>query len=215
MDVTILKKALPILLKGSIMTIELTVIAIIIGTILAMLITFCKISNSKALKMFGDFYTWFFRGTPLLIQLFVIYYGFPQLGIKLEPFAAAIIGLTINISAYITEIIRASIQSIDKGQWEASKALGMNYWQTMFLIIIPQSIKRMLPPMSNEFIALLKDTSLVSAISMGDLMRKSQLLYTATYKPLEIFLLATILYLLMTTIFTTSFKVLENRFVFE
>ncbi|WMJ79585.1 amino acid ABC transporter permease [Clostridium sp. MB40-C1] len=215
MDVTILKKAFPILLKGSIMTIELTVIAIIIGTILAMSITFCKISNSKILKMFGDFYTWFFRGTPLLIQLFVIYYGFPQLGIKLEPFAAAIIGLTINISAYITEIIRASIQSIDKGQWEASKALGMNYWQTMFLIIIPQSIKRMLPPMSNEFIALLKDTSLVSAISMGDLMRKSQLLYTATYKPLEIFLLATILYLLMTTIFTTSFKVLENRFVFE
>lgn len=215
MDVEILRKALPILLKGSIMTIELTFISIILGTLLALAITFSKISKFKTLNRFGNFYTWFFRGTPLLIQLFVIYYGLPQLGIQFEPFTAAIIGLTINISAYITEIIRASIQSIDKGQWEASKALGMNYWQTIFLIIIPQSIKRMLPPMSNEFIALLKDTSLVSAISMGDLMRKSQLMYTATYKPLEIFLLATILYLLITTIFTISFKILENKFVFE
>lgn len=215
MDITTLKKALPILLKGSIITVELTVLAILLGTILALVITFCKIGKIKTLNKFGDFYTWLFRGTPLLIQLFVIYYGLPQLGTKFTSFTAAVIGLTINISAYITEIIRAAIQSIDSGQWEASKALGMNYWQTMFLIIIPQSIKRMLPPMSNEFIALLKDTSLVSAISMGDLMRKSQLIYTATYKPLEVFLLATILYLIMTTVFTTSFKALENKFVFE
>ncbi|MCY6369727.1 amino acid ABC transporter permease [Clostridium ganghwense] len=215
MDVTTLKKAFPILLKGSVTTIELTLMSIAFGTLLAFVISFCKISKIKSLNKFGDLYTWLFRGTPLLIQLFVIYYGLPQIGIKFTSFTAAVIGLTINISAYITEIIRAAIQSIDKGQWEASKALGMNYWQTMFLIIIPQSIKRMLPPMSNEFIALLKDTSLVSAISMGDLMRKSQLVYTATYKPLEVFLLATILYLMMTTVFTTSFKALENKFAFE
>ncbi|MCY6484400.1 amino acid ABC transporter permease [Clostridium aestuarii] len=215
MDTRILKIAFPILMKGSITTIELTVISIISGTLLALGITFCKISNNKTLNSFGNFYTWFFRGTPLLMQLFVIYYGLPQVGLKFNPFTAAVIGLTLNISAYITEIIRASIQSIDTGQWEASKALGLNYWQTMFLIIIPQSIKRMIPPMSNEFIALLKDTSLVSVISMGDLMRKAQQMYSTTFKPLEIFFLAALLYLLMTTVFTTSFKILENKFAFE
>lgn len=215
MDISIIKNFFPVLLKGSLITVELTFISMILGSILGLLITFTKISKNNALKAIGSFYTWFFRGTPLLMQLFVIYYGLPQIGIKLEPFTAAVIGLTLNISAYIAEVIRGAIESIDKCQWEAAATEGMNYWQTVFIIILPQSYKRMIPSMTNEFIALIKDTSLVSTIAMVDLMRTAQQMVSTTFKPLEIFFIAAILYLTMTTVFTTVFKYVEAKVSYE
>lgn len=215
LDTNIILKFLPILIKGSVTTVELTIVSMILGTILALLIAFTKISRNKFLKTVGSFYTWLFRGTPLLMQLFLIYYGLPQFGIKFEPFTAAVIGLTLNIAAYIAEVIRGSVESIEKAQWEAAYTMGLGFWKTVFLIILPQSMKRMIPPLTNEFIALLKDTSLVSTIAMVDLMRTAQQVSSTTFKPMEILAGAAILYLLMTTVFTTIFKLMETKFNYD
>lgn len=215
MDINIILKYFPILLKGSITTVELTASSMVLGSILALFISLAKISRNRILNLIGGFYTWFFRGTPLLMQLFVIYYGLPQIGIRFEPFTAALIGLTLNIAAYLAEVIRGAVKSIEKAQWEAAATMGMGYWQTIFIIILPQSYTRMIPPMTNEFIALLKDTSLVSTIAMVDLMRTAQQMYSTTFKPLEVFFVAAVLYLTMTTVFTTVFKFLEKKFSYD
>ncbi len=215
MDTNTIIKFFPILIKGSLTTIELTSITIVLGTALALLIAFTKISRNVFLNTFGSLYTWLFRGTPLLVQLFLIYYGLPQFGLRLDPFPAAVIGLTLNIAAYIAEVIRGSIESIEKAQWEAAYTMGLGFWKTVFLIILPQSMKRMIPPLTNEFIALLKDTSLVSTIAMVDLMRTAQQISSTTFKPMEILLGAAILYLMMTSVFTTIFKVMETKFSYE
>mgnify|MGYP000601525525 CR=1 FL=1 len=167
------------------MTIELTFIAIIFGLIIGLVVALAKISGKHFLIKLAAFYTWIIRGTPLLLQLYFIYYGLPQIGINFTPFAAASIGLSICAGAYIAEIIRAGIQSIDKGQMEAARSLGMTYLQAMRRIIIPQAYRRMIPPLGNEFIALLKDSSLVSTIAMVDLMRTANQMYATTFRPLK------------------------------
>ena len=156
------------------------------------------------------FIIWFFRGTPLLLQLFFIYYGLPSLGITLAPFTAAVIGLGLNYSAYLGEIIRGAIQSIDHGQMEAAKAIGMTYGQAMRRVIVPQTYKRLMPPVGNEFIALIKDTALVSTIAMVELMRAADQLFN-TYFNITALALAAVIYLVLTTIFTFIFEKIEYR----
>lgn len=131
MDTGIIIKVLPILLKGSVMTIELTVIALVVGTMLGIFLALFKLSKNVVFRIISSFYTWIFRGTPLLLQLFFFYYGLPFMGVELTPFSAAAIGLSLNCGAYMAEIIRGGIQSIDKGQFEAAKALGFTYADTM------------------------------------------------------------------------------------
>ncbi|AKN33531.1 ABC transporter permease [Clostridium carboxidivorans P7] len=211
MDTGIIIKVLPILLKGSVMTIELTVIALVVGTILGVFLALLKLSKNVVFRIISSFYTWIFRGTPLLLQLFFFYYGLPFMGVELTPFSAAAIGLSLNCGAYMAEIIRGGIQSIDKGQFEAAKALGFTYADTMKKIILPQTFKVIIPPVGNEFIALLKDTSLVSTIAMVELMRSAQQIYASTFRPIEVFFTAGILYLLLTTIFTGVFGVFEKK----
>jgi len=211
LDTSVIIRTLPILLKGCVMTIELTVITLIIGTFLGIFLALLKISKNKVLSLISSFYTWIFRGTPMLLQLFFFYYGLPLIGLKLTPFQAAIIGLGLNCGAYMAEIIRGGIQSIDKGQFEAAKALGFNYSETMRKIILPQTFKVIIPPVGNEFITMLKDTSLVSTIAMVELMRSAQQMYATTFKPIEIFLTAGVLYLLLTTIFTAAFSIFEKK----
>lgn len=211
MDMNVISRTIPILLKGSIMTIELTVCTIILGSLFGVILALCKISSNKLLYSISTFYTWVFRGTPLLLQLFFFYYGLPLIGIQLEPFGAAVLGLTLNCSAYMAEIIRGGILSIDKGQFEAAKALGFSYSQTMKKIVLPQTYRIIIPPVGNEFIAMIKDTSLVSSIAMVELMRSAQQIYAATFKPIEVFFTAAILYLLLTTIFTSVFSLLEKK----
>lgn len=200
----------PLLIKGSVITIELTVLAIVFGTIIGLLIALCKVSRVKALNSFGKFYTWIFRGVPLLVQLIFIYYALPDLGLEFDPMEAAVIGLSMCGGAYIAEIIRAAILSIDKGQMEAALSLGMSYFQAMRRVIIPQTYRRLVPPLGNEFITLMKDTALVSAISMTELLRQGQLISAVDFRSLEIYAAVAVMYLLMTTVFTLALSKVED-----
>ncbi|HBA90070.1 MAG TPA: amino acid ABC transporter permease [Geobacter sp.] len=201
---------LPQLLKGAVMTIALVVCIILISPLGGLLIALGRISAFKPVSGLCWFFIWLFRGTPLLLQLFFIYYGLPSLGITFKPFTAAILGLGLNYSAYLGEIIRGGIQSIEHGQMEAAKAIGMTYWQAMRRVIIPQTYKRLMPPIGNEFIALIKDTALVSTIAMVELMRSADQMFNA-YFNVTALILAALIYLLFTTIFTFIFEKIEIR----
>lgn len=211
MDFSIVSSILPVLFSGALVTIELTCMAIIFGCIIALIIAIFKISSNKVLNVIGGFYTWIFRGTPLLLQLYVFYYGLPSLNIQITAMQAAILGLSLNSGAYIAEIIRSGILAIDKGQFEASKALGFTYFQTMRKIILPQAFRVIIPPMGNEFIALIKDTSLVSVITMEELLRKAQLFVSASGNAVTPYVLTGIFYLVLTTIFTFIFSRVEKK----
>ena len=211
MDISSLNKVIPVLIQGTRITLLLTCFSIVIGCVIGTIIAMFKTSSLKVLSLIGKFYTWILRGTPLLLQLYVFYYGLPALGITLTPTQAAILGLSLNSGAYIAEIIRGGILAIDKGQFEASKALGLTYGQTMRRIILPQAIRVVIPPCGNEFIAMIKDTSLVSVITMEELLRKAQLLVSASGDAVTPYLFAGILYLLMTTVFTGLFSKIEKK----
>jgi polar amino acid transport system permease protein len=211
-DVEFLLKIIPILLtKGALITVELTLWSIFFGTIIGLFVALMKISSLKVLRLMGGFYTWVVRGIPLLVQLFILFYGLPQVGIQLSPKMTAIVGLSICGGAYIAEIIRAGIQSIDKGQMEAALTLGMSHAQAMKRVIIPQTYRRLLPPMGNEFIALMKDTSLVSIITMTELMRRGIILNSTYARSMEIYICVGLIYLFLTTIFIYIFNRLEKR----
>ncbi len=201
---------LPALLKGAITTLGLTIITILISPVGGLIIALGRISSFRPLSGLCWFIIWFFRGTPLLLQLFFIYYGLPALGITMRPSVAAIFGLGLNYSAYLAEIIRAGIQSIGKGQMEAAQVLGMSYVQAMRHVIIPQTYKRILPPIGNEFIALIKDTALVSTIAMVELMRSADQIFN-TYFNINVLILAAIIYLVFTTVFTLILDRVEKR----
>jgi amine acid ABC transporter, permease protein, 3-TM region, His/Glu/Gln/Arg/opine family len=192
---------------------KLTVVTLILGSLLGIILALLKLSKNIVINSLASFYTWVFRGTPLLLQLFFFYYALPTLNknLSMDQFSAAVLGLSLNCGAYMAEIIRGGIISIDKGQFEASKALGFNYFQTMIKIILPQTLRVIIPPVGNEFIAMLKDTSLVSSIALVDLMRSAQQIGSSSFKYPEMFLTAAALYLLMTTIFTTLFTFVEKK----
>ena len=197
-------------LEGTVFTVQLTLLAIAFGMVLGLLIALARISRNKTLNSLSWVYVWMFRGTPLLLQILVIYMALPTIGIELKQFPSAIIALSLNSAAYLAEIIRAAIQSIDKGQMEAGKALGMSYSQTMFKIIIPQSYRRMIPPIGNEVIMLLKDSSLVSVIGMTELLRTARLM--ASGGDIEYYAYAGLIYLFLTSIFTLIFQKLEKKY---
>ncbi|MGI6553798.1 MAG: amino acid ABC transporter permease [Bacillota bacterium] len=202
---------LPLLLKAALMTIQLTLLAIFFGTIIGLVVALSKIVDRPVLNCIGGFYTWFFRGVPLLVQLVFLYYGLPAVDIVLSPFQAAVIGLSLCGGAYIAEIIRAGIQSIEKGQMEAALSLGMSCSQAMWRVIIPQTYRRLLPPMGNEFITLLKDVALVSVISMEELLRTAQLQNATYFRPFELYGTVAVLYLILTSFFTVAVNLLEKR----
>jgi polar amino acid transport system permease protein len=205
---------LPALLGGLKVTLSLSILSVIAGLILSLFLALGKISKNKILQRLTGAYIFFFRGTPLLMQLYFIYFALPQISpaftIK-SRFIAAFIAFTLNSAAYQAEIIRAAIQSIDKGQLEAAKALGMTHGQAMRLIIIPQSYRRLIPPVGNEFIMVIKDTSLVSIIALVDLMKKTTQIQSSASTAL-VFIPAMIMYLLVTAVFTYIFNYLEKKF---
>ncbi len=201
------------ILKGVVLTGKLyifTLIAFPIGVIFAL----GKISKHKNLKKAIGIYTWVFRGTPLMLQLFFVYYGLPVLGITFSPFAAAVVTFVINYTAYLTEIIRSGIESIDKGQYEASRVLGLTYYQTMKRIILPQAIRRVLPALTNEAITLVKDTAIVSVIGLGEILRNAKEIVSREFTIIP-FIIAGILYLCISSIVVTFFKKLEDRYRFQ
>jgi len=211
LDLTFYTTYLPILARGAVMTVELTILATFFGTIVGLIVAFARISRSKLLSGLAYFYTWAIRGTPLLVQLYFIYYGLPQVGIRLNAFPAAVTGISICAGAYIAEIIRAGIQSIDKGQMEAARSLGMTYFQAMRYVILPQAYRRMLPPMGNEIIALTKDSSLASTLALVELMRTARQIDAATLRSMEAYIAAGAFYLAMTTGLTVLFDRIEKR----
>jgi arginine/lysine/histidine/glutamine transport system substrate-binding/permease protein len=205
------------LLRGAWITILLTSISFFFALILGSLVAFALISPLKPLAWLCRVYVDFFRGTPMLVQLFMIYFGLPalfqSLGVEISfnRFFAAVLALTLNVAAYLAETLRAGIQSIDRGQWEAAEALAMNPVETMRYVIFPQAFRRILPPLGNEFITLIKDTSLTAVIGFEELFRQGQLTVATTYRAFEIYLAVAIAYLVMTSLASIVFKELEAR----
>ena len=202
---------------GTIVTLEIAVVAIIFGAIFGVVIALGRISKNKIFNGLSWFYIWFFRGTPLLLQLFIIFYAVPIVYLdmtgetfEIDPMICAFITFSLNSTAYLAEIIRAAIESIDHGQMEAAKALGMSYKQAMGKIIIPQTFKRLVAPVGNELIMLLKDTSLVSTIALFDLLRTVKTMASATGSWVY-YIYAAVIYLFLTTILQVVFDKLENK----
>jgi polar amino acid transport system permease protein len=202
------------LLEGSRITLWLTILAVSAGLVLSLFLALGKMSKKQWLNRMCSAYVFFFRGTPLLMQLYFIYYGLPQITSALtinSRFIAAFIAFSLNSAAYCAEIIRAAILSIDKGQFEAAKALRMSYGQTMAHVIIPQSIRRLIPPVGNEFIMMLKDASLVSIIALTDITKVTRSISSSTASAM-VYIPAMILYLIITAVFTFIFHKLEKKY---
>lgn len=203
----------PLLLVGAGVTIKITALSVALGVVIGLFAGIARISRIKLLRVLAAIYVDFFRGTPLLVQIFLVYFALPVItGQRVDPFVAAIGSCGINSGAYVAEIFRAGIQSIDKGQMEAGRSLGMTWVQTMRYIIVPQAFKRVIPPLGNEFIALLKDSSLVSVIGFEELTRRGQLIIAKTYGSLEIWLSVAVIYLAMTLTISRFVAYLERRY---
>ena len=193
-------------------TLPLTAISFSLGLLIAILTAIARIANIKILKQLSEFYIWIFRGTPLLVQLFIVYFGLPIVGITLDVWSAAIITFSLNIGAYASEAVRAAVLSVPKGQWEAATALGMSYAQILRRIIAPQAARISLPPLSNIFISTLKDTSLAASITMVDMFMVAQRIAARTFDPLTLYVLAALFYLIVCTFLTFLQARLEKRF---
>ena len=208
---------LPSLLEGAKLTILLTISSVAAGLILSVFLALGKMSKIKPISWICRGYIFFFRGTPLLMQLYFLWFGLPKLIPLLtisDRFLAAFIAFSLNSGAYCAENIRAAIQSIDKGQFEAAKALGLTHGQTMWKIIIPQTYRRLIPPTANEFIMVLKDAALTSIIALDDLSRVTNSIMTSTSN-VSVYIVSMIIYLVITAVFSKLFGVLEKRFSYE
>ena len=208
----LMAESLPSLLwAGLIFTIPLTLLSFVFGLALGLATAIARLFGPMPLSATARFYVWVIRGTPLLVQLFVIFYGLPSLGILLDAFPAALIGFTLNIGAYSSEIIRAVISSVPKGQWEAAYSIGMSWRQAMSRTILPQAARVAVPPLSNTFISLVKDTSLAAAITVPELFQAAQRIVATTYEPLILYVEAAILYLAMSSVLSALQTRLEER----
>jgi polar amino acid transport system permease protein len=212
MDLQLMWESLPLLLKGALMTLKITGLAGLIGLILGTLIGLGRTSGIRWLSAVLRIYIEIIRGTPLYTQLLIVVFGIPQAtGINVDEFTMAVITIGLNSSAYVAEIIRGGIQSIDKGQMEASRSMGMSRSQAMIYIILPQAVKRVIPPLLNEMITLIKESSLVAAISLVELTRTAQLIASRTYKPFPSLVAAALIYLSMTLTLSLVAQRLERR----
>jgi len=201
-----------LLWAGLVFTIPLTLITFVLGLLLGLVTAVTRLFGPPPLVAVARFYVWVIRGTPLLVQLFVIFYGLPSLGILLDAFPAAVIGFTLSVGAYTSEIIRAVISSVPKGQWEAAYSIGMNWRQAMSRTILPQAARVAVPPLSNTFISLVKDTSLAAAITVPELFQAAQRIVATTYEPLILYIEAAIIYLVLSTFLSTLQGYLERHF---
>ncbi|RXT06566.1 amino acid ABC transporter permease [Ammoniphilus sp. CFH 90114] len=206
----------PYLAKGAALTIGLSLVAIILGSIFGLIIGLGKMSKNRLLRTPFEWYINFFRGTPLLVQILLVHFGVTPLFMA-EPssIVSAIISLSLNAAAYIAEIFRAGIQSIDKGQMEAARSLGMNHFQAMWYVILPQALKRMIPPFGNEFIVLIKDSSLVSIIAAPELMYWGRAAQGQYYRVWEPMLSVSLVYLILTLLLSKLLSYLERRYSTE
>ena len=203
--------ALPFLLKATLITVFLAVVSMAIGLVLELFTALMRVSKNKILYNIASVYVSAIRGTPLLVQIYLVYFGLPQIGITLGPLLSGIIALSINTGAYLSESFRAAILSVDKGQMEASQSLGMTNGQAMRRIILPQSIRTAIPTIGNAYIGLIKDTSLVSVITVTELLYQTTLIVAKTFKPLSLYMAAAVIYWVVCTFFVIILNRLEKR----
>lgn len=201
----------PLLAAGVKFTVPVAVVSFVLGSIVAMATALARLSKYKLLKLISGFYVWIIRGTPLLVQLFIIFYGLPAAGITIGALPAAIIGFTLNVGAYNSEIIRAAILSIPKGQWEAASSIGMTHTQSLLRIILPQATRVSVPPLSNSFISLVKDTSLAAAITLTEMFQISQQITASTYEPLLLYCEVAFIYLIFCSILSILQQKIEKK----
>jgi polar amino acid transport system permease protein len=212
LDFSMIPRVMPALLVGALMTVELAILSVLIGFVIGSLTGIARVGKNHVMRLVATVYVDFIRGTPLLVQIFLVYFGLPVIiGRPVPPMIAALSALGINCGAYIAEIVRAGIQSIDRGQNEAARSLGLTYNQSMRYVVFPQAFRRIIPPLGNEFIAMLKDSSLVSVIAMEELLRKGQIVITRTFRPFEVYSVVAIMYLVMTLAISQLVRWSERR----
>ncbi|QIE28363.1 putative glutamine ABC transporter permease protein GlnM (plasmid) [Caballeronia sp. SBC1] len=188
------------LATGAATTIEVTACSLVLGCVLGLLVGIGRLAPQRRV-VYGicTAYLTFIRGTPLLVQLFILFFGLPQFGIMLPAFACGVLGLGVYSGAYVSEIVRGSIQSMDRGQMEAARSLGMPYRMAMRKVILPQAFVRMIPPLGNEFIALIKNSALVSLLTINDLMHEGEKIISVSYRSLEVYIVIAFIYLILTS----------------
>ena len=201
----------PFLLKGAWYTVILSLGGMFFGLLLGFGLALMRLSRFRLLGWISRIYVSFFRGTPLLVQLFMIYYGLPQLGLELDPLPAALIGFSLNMGAYTCEILRSAIAAVDRGQWEAAASIGMTRWQTMRRAILPQAARTALPPLGNSFISLVKDTALAATIQVPELFRQAQLITARTFEIFTMYLAAALIYWVLASVLAHLQNRLEAR----
>lgn len=200
------------LAHGAVITVEVTAGAITLGCIIGLLLGLGRLDPRRKL-VYGlcTAYLSFVRGTPLLVQLFIWFFGLPHFGINLSAFFCGVVGMGIYSGAYVSEIVRGAIQSIDRGQMEAARSLGMSYAQAMRKVVVPQAVIRMIPPLGNEFIALIKNSSLVSLLTIADLMHEGQKIISVSYRSLEVYLAIAMVYFILTNSTSLALRALERK----
>lgn len=202
---------MPLLVAFIEATVPLTIISFIIGLLIALVTALARISKSKVLNSVFYLYVWIFRGTPLLVQLFIIFFGLPSVGIQLNSWTAAIIAFSLNTGAYASETIRSAILAVPIGQYESAVSLGMSQWQIFTRIIAPQALKIAIPPLSNNFVSLVKDTSLAASITIVEVFLTAQRIAARTYEPLLMYCLVAVYYLVFCTLLNYLQVVLERK----
>jgi len=204
--------SVPLLLEGVVVTLKFTAASLVCGLPLGVILALSKISHNRYIQWFASAYTSVFRGTPLLVQLGLFYYATPQLtGYTISAFEAGVLTFSLNSAAYSSEIIRAGIESIDRGQWEAAKLLGLNRYQTIFGVILPQAIRNILPALVNEMVDLLKESAIISTIGEADLMRQANKVASETFLYFEPLIIAAVCYYIMVMIISQCAKLLEKK----
>nr|WP_024964895.1 cystine ABC transporter permease [Pantoea sp. IMH] len=201
----------PFLLKGALFTLELSIGGMFFGLLLGFLLAMMRLSPFWPFAWLSRIYVSIFRGTPLIAQLFMIYYGLPQFGIELDPIPSAMIGLSLNTAAYTSESLRGAISAIERGQWEAAASIGMTRWQTLRRVVLPQAARTALPPLGNSFISLVKDTSLAATIQVPELFRQAQLITSRTLEVFTMYLAASLIYWVMATLLSMLQSRLEDH----
>ena len=201
----------PLLKAGLLFTVPLTLITFVLGISLGFITALTRLYAPWPLVLIARFYVWLIRGTPLLVQLFLIFYGLPSVGITLDAFTAAVIGFTLNVGAYSSEIIRATLAAVPRGQWEAAYSIGMGWAQAMRRVVLPQAGRIAVPPLSNTFISLVKDTSLAATIQVPELFRQAQLITSRTLEVFTMYLAASLIYWVMATVLSALQNYFENQ----
>ncbi len=204
-------QSMPVLLQGTVLTIKFALMSMVFGLMIGIVVAIMGIGKIHALRAIARAYVSVMRGTPLLVQIFVVYYGLPGIGISLDPTPAGVLTLSLNVGAYLSESMRGALEGMPRGQWLAAYSLGLSYWQTLRYVIAPQALRIAVPSLGNSLISLIKDTSLVSVITVTELLRSAQEVIASTYQPLPLYLACAAIYWVLSTGLSALQRRIEKR----